>query len=310
MIFKLRSPFRYLRQLLGGRYKLAFSAAFWDAHEAADEEHVYWLAVPEVVRWVNRKVSGHPEIWHLSWFLLSLEGEVPVRRALSIGCGAGNLEREVIRHGSAQHVDAIDISELSVERAKEAAAEQGYSERISYHVADAVSWLKAAAAGPGYDLVFFHASLHHVENLEEVLGLTAACLRGAPGLLYIDEYVGPSRDRWTREQLGYASSMYGRIPRPYRRSDFLAPPVAFDDPTEMIRSAEIVDVLRGYFEILEYKPYYGNVVMPLVCGIPHRAIEQPAVSEVIGKAMELEDFLIEKSLLDPLYAVVVAKPRR
>jgi len=276
----------------------------------AGEDYVYWLALPEVVRWVNRRVSGRPEIWHLSWFLLSPESRTPVNRALSIGCGTGNLEREVIRHGSAQHMDAIDVSERSVERAKEAAAGQGYSGRISYHVADAVSWLKAAAAGPGYDLVFFHASLHHVENLEEVLRMTASCLRGTPGLLYIDEYVGPSRDQWAAEHLGYASSMYGRIPREYRRSDFLAPPVAFDDPTEMIRSAEILNVLRAYFEILEYKPYYGNVVMPLVCGIPRAAIEQPAVREVIGKAMELEDFLIEKSLLDPLYAVVVAKPRR
>jgi SAM-dependent methyltransferase len=312
----MRKPLRIMKSLLAGLQNSILgdrlareSGKYWDSTAACEADYVYWLAVPEVVRWVNRKVSGRPDIWHLSWFLLSLGDTAPVRRALSIGCGAGNLEREVIRHGSAVHVDGIDVSSRSLDSAKALAVEAGYAECISYHLADALSWLRAAAAGPGYDLVFFHASLHHIEKLEEVLSLAAGCLKGSPGLLYVDEYIGPSRNGWSDADLGYAGALYARIPLNLRRARDLAPPIALDDPTEMIRSAEIPAVLRTHFDVLEYKPYFGNVVMPLVSGIPKRSIADPVVTGVIEKAMELEDFLISEQLIDPMYAVFVGRPR-
>ena len=302
-----------LNRQLGGiaSYRARKSGKYWDREVRSQDqdEYVYWLALTQVAQWVNRKVSGEPHIWHLSWFLLSLADKAPVKRALSVGCGAGNLEREVIRHESALHIDGIDVSSRSLENAKALAAQAGYGERISYHRADAESWLKQAARGPGYDLIFFHASLHHVEKLEEVLGLAAASLKGQPGLLYLDEYVGPSRNEWTAADLGYAASLYARIPRHLRRSPELVPPIALDDPTEMIRSSEIPDVLETCYDILEYRPYYGNILMPLVSGIPGRCVGDPAVSHFISKAMELEDFLIRERLIDPMYAVFVARPK-
>ncbi len=285
------------------------SGEFWDREVSAQEEYVYWLALPQVVGWVNRKVSGQSHIWHLSWFLLSLGDSAPVKRALSVGCGAGNLEREVIRHQSALHIEGIDVSSKSLENARALAAESGYADRISYHLADAESWLEQAARGPGYDLIFFHASLHHVEKLERVLSRAAACLKGSPGLLYADEYVGPSRKEWTPVDLGYAASLYARIPRDLRRSRELVPPIARDDPTEMIRSSEIPGVLETYFELVEYQPYYGNVLMPLVSGIPKRSLTDPRVCTILTKAMDLEDFLVRERLIDPMYAVFVAKPK-
>jgi len=289
----------------------ARSGKYWDAAAAGEADHVYWLALPEVVQWVNRKVSGRPDIWHLSWFLLSLEGRAPVTRALSVGCGTGNLEREVIRHESAMHVDGIDVSSRSLENARAQAAEAGYAETISYHLADAESWLRRSAAGPGYDLIFFHASLHHIEKLEEVLRLAAVCLKGgAPGLLYLDEYVGPSRNEWTRADLGYAAALYARIPPGLRRTPELSFPFTFTDTTEMIRSSEIPEIVQEYFDIVHYKPYFGNVVMPLVSGIPQKHVVDPLVARVIAQAMDVEDFLICKELIDPMYAVFVARPKR
>ncbi len=285
------------------------SGKYWDSNVASEADYIYWLALPEAVRWVNRKVSGKPDIWHLSWFLLSLQDKAPVPRALSIGCGAGNLEREVIRHGSALHIDGIDVSSHSLEKAQALATEAGYSGQISYHLADALSWLQKASGGSGYDLILLHASLHHIEKLEDVLMLAATCLSGSPGLLYLDEYVGPSRNEWTKANLGYATSLYDRIPLGLRRTKELVAPIALDDPTEMIRSSEIPTVLRRYFDIIEYKPYFGNVLMPLVSGIPKRCVDDPLVSEVLGKAMQLEDFLIGNALIDPMYAVFVAKPK-
>ncbi len=309
VVRNLKNALARLRNRVSGDGLTRRSGNYWNSNAACEADYIYWLALPDVVRWVNRKVSGKPDIWHLSWFLLSLGDRAPVKRALSIGCGAGNLEREVIRHGSAIHIDGIDVSSRSLDNARALAAEAGYAERIFYHLADAQSWLQKTAGGPGYDLIFFHASLHHIEKLEEVLLLAGKCLKGSPGLLYVDEYVGPSRAEWTAGDLGYAAAMYTRIPLGLRRTRELAAPIAFDDPTEMIRSSEIPAVLRKYFDVIQYKPYFGNVVMPLVAGIPKRFVSDPLVSDVIGQARELEDFLIGSSLIDPMYVVLVGKPR-
>jgi SAM-dependent methyltransferase len=261
--------------------------------------------------WVNLKVSGQPQIWPLSWFLLSLPPEqLPVQYTVSIGCGEGSLEREVLRHEAARRVTGIDISPKSLELASAAAEKAGYADRIVYRCSDARSWLASSEGGRAMDLIFFHASLHHIEELEEVLSLCAQRLTvGSPGLLYVDEYIGPSRDEWTESDLSHAAALLERVPRRFRQGERLNFPVAYEDPTEMIRSSEIETVLRQHFEIVEHKPYYGNVLMPLVCGIRPEGLDEPEVRTVLKDAMALEDDLAGQGLLDPLYAVFVARPK-
>lgn len=86
-------------------------------------------------------------------------------------------------------------------------------------------------------------------------------------------------------------------------------PLAMEDPTEMIRSDEIERVVRERLEIVEWVPYYGNVLNPLVCSIRADALEEPAVAAVLEKAMRLEDELIESRHIQSLYAACVARRR-
>lgn len=289
------------------------TAAFWGKrHDRGGEDAAFWLADARVMQWVNRKVSGQPGIWPLSWFLLGLpEGQTPVRHAVSIGCGPGNLEREVLRHQVAVHVTGVDISPVSLEMARRLAHEAGYASRITYVLSDAETWLRGRPGlqGSVADLIFFHSSLHHVASLETVLGLCAEKLRhGEPGLLYLDEYIGPSRDEWQLGHLGYAASLYDRVPMELRRFRTLRPPVAYQDPTEMIRSSEIMEVVRDHFEVLKYKPYFGNVVMPLISGIRPSGLEDPRLNDLLMQAMQLEDYLVGQGLLEPMHAVIVGRP--
>ncbi len=287
------------------------TARFWGKeHRDPGSDFAFWLAVEPVIRWVNLKVSGDPQIWPLAWFLLSLpKDRVPVRYALSIGCGPGNLERVVARLGSASRITGIDVSSASLEVARGLAEETGYGDRIVYRLSDAETWLRSGEAESALDLIFFHASLHHIEALETVLELCAAKLRGGnPGLVYVDEYVGPGRDEWTPGHLGHAAALYERVPAEFRQYEILLPPVARRDPTEMVRSSEIERVLRSLFEIVEYRPYFGNVVMPLVCGIRPSGIEDQRVRNLLDEAIRLEDYLIARELLEPMHAVFVGKP--
>lgn len=292
---------------MSGDERIEQSGSYWDTHNLAPSEDVrYWLAVREIREAVNRRLTGDPDTLYISRFVESL-GE-PVERVLSVGCGAGELERGVAGHGAARWIDGVDVSEASLREAARLAAEQGFGDRIRYHRVDAARWLREQ--GPGsYGLIFFHGSLHHIEHLEEVLSLAARALEGAaPGLLYVDEYVGPSRDEWTAEDLGFASGLFGRIPPEHRRTPAVWPPIAMEDPTEMIRSSAIDPILRQCFELVDYQPYYGNVLLPLVSAIRGSSLEHPEVAPILREAVELEGWLGERGLLRPLYAVYVGRP--
>jgi len=271
----------------------------------------YWLGVLPVRRWVNRRMTGDPDKLYIQHFLESLRARWPLPRALSIGCGGGDLERGVVGLGAVAAIEGSDVGEGSIRIAREAAAREGLADRVKYTVSDAASHLeRLLAAGERFDLVFFHGVLHHLADLEVVIDRAARLLRESPrGLIYIDEYIGPSRVHWTPEDLGWASGLFARVPERFRRTPQVLPPIAMEDPTEMIRSDEIERVVRERLEVVEWTPYYGNVLNPLVCSIRGSALEEPEVARVLEDAMALEDWLIDRRLLTPLYAACVARAK-
>ena len=99
----------------------------------------------------------------------------PLARGLSIGCGTGNLERDLHWLRICQQVDAFDISPESIRVARELAAQEGV-DGVHYEVADCEHMDFPRAA---YDVVFFHGSLHHMFDPRRLLEASGA--RTAPG---------------------------------------------------------------------------------------------------------------------------------
>ncbi len=295
-----------------GRYadRVRTAARFWDKSHGDSDDIRYWLEVPAILGKVNLRITGEPAVYPLTAFLQLVKESTPAAgRALSIGCGAGHLERQVIRDHGARIIDGIDPSARSLEIARASAQTEGLSDRIRYHCADVVTWLESRPDA-AYDLIFFYGSLHHIEALEQVLGWCAGCLRdGNPGWMFVEEYIGPSRDEWRDEHLEPARRIFARVPRKYRRSAKLQPPIIRDDPTEMIRSSEIVPVLYEHFEVLHYRPYYGNVLQPLISGIKGSALDQPVVAALVEEAIGLEDQLIAEGAIEPFYAAFALRPK-
>ncbi len=132
---------------------------------------------------------------------------------------------------------------------------------------------------------------------------------GSPGLLYVDEFVGPSRDEWGAEDLGFAAGLFCEIPAEDRRTPHVWPPIAIEDPTEMIRSSEIPAVIEQFFEIETRLPYYGNVLMPLVNAIRASRLGEPSSRSTIRAGLALEEHLATAGILKkPLYCVFVGRP--
>jgi SAM-dependent methyltransferase len=210
-----------------------------------------WLAEPAVRRYVNARVSGSPDSWPMEWLASRYHGGF--ERAVSLGCGDGALERDLRCKSLCRWVVGIDLSTgalaLAVGRARAAGIR-----KIAYVRQD----LNALALPEEvFDAAFFHQALHHVEDLESCLAEVASSLKPG-GMLYLDEYVGPSRSEWRRSLLDEAEAVYQSLPRVVRRRRRLALPLDWRDPSEAIRSSDILPALAARFAIELRRDYGGT----------------------------------------------------
>jgi SAM-dependent methyltransferase len=235
------------------RLRARIGGWFWGRSFAAGVPKT-WLAEPAVRRYVNESVTGAPGVWPIEWLARRVDAK-PLPRCVSLGCGDGALERDLARKGLCERVLGLDVSRAAVERARQAAKSEGLA-GLAYETAD-LNHLRLAPAS--LDAAFVHQALHHVERLERCLGTVREALVDG-GLFYLDEYVGPSRAEWRRDLLTEAEAVFRSLPPAARRRSRLRLPLDWRDPTEAIRSSEIVALVRSLFEVVEERPYGGNLL--------------------------------------------------
>lgn len=277
----------------------------------------HWTELRDVQDVINRRVSGDPAVDPYMHFLRTrLAGRLPVSRALTLGCGGGELERGLCQHGFAREHEGVDVAPLAIEKAVAAARAEGLG-HLRYGVEDLnVLRLEPAA----YDVVFGVHSIHHVEGLEHVFRQVAAALKPG-GFLFMSEFVGPSRFQWTPLQLEVVDGLLRALPREYRirtvdgrvKKKVRRPTVAemiATDPSEAVRSAEILAVAASFFEILEVRPYGGTVLQLLLEDIAGR-FARPGTGgpELLAAICDFEWALIGAGQLESDFAVVVARAK-
>ena len=271
--------------------------AFWD-RESATPTHVSWLENERVREHINTIIGrGNPQ-WPMDWFEAQMRGR-RFRRALSIGCGMGALERDLIRRDLCQNIDAFDGSVASLIRARTLAVEAGISSRVHYFALDFNEPYFPAAT---YDLVCVHQALHHVAKLEKLFRVLLRSLV-SDGVLYIDEYVGPSRTSWSDDDLARQRAIYAALPEAVRTTSRLPLPIQMDDPSEAIRSDEIVPQLSRGFRITARADYGGNVLAPIYPEIRWDMAEARLIDRLIDA--ETEQLA---SGAHSYYTILVARP--
>lgn len=243
-----------LRSWLGSR--------FW-GRTFAEGSLRTWMHEEVVREYVNESVTGSPNVWPIEW--LQTRVQSPFEEAVSIGCGEGALERDLLSKGMCRSILGIDLSTEALKLAEAKARAQGLA-GVRYEQGDMNALDLPEAA---FDAAFFHQSLHHAERLDSCLAATAASLK-AGALVYFDEYVGPSRGEWSFALLEAASEVFAGLPPSVRRSRRLKLPVDWRDPTEAVRSSQILDAVSRHFEVLERRDYGGNFLAVIH---PHLQLE-------------------------------------
>ncbi len=291
----------------------------WDQTVAKVETKTLkgWLGWEFVEReYIRPSVSGDPDVYYLHHFLDVHLPRRPVARALSLGCGGGNLERALIDLNAATTIDAYDFSPESIRLAQELAEQARMAGRIHYDIRDINQIVLPRGQ---YDFVVAKMALHHFERLEHVFEQVRLSLKPG-GVFLFNDFIGPSRFQWTDLQLELMNAILEVLPDRNRYSEvsngFLhridRPSVEGMiqmDPSEAVRSAEILPALRNAFEIIEYRPYGGTLAHILLTHVMASFdLQNEDQRSLLKMFFLLEKTLIRHGVLPSDFAYGVAKP--
>jgi SAM-dependent methyltransferase len=81
------------------------------------------------------------------------------------------------------------------------------------------------------------------------------------------------------------------------------------DPSEAVRSADIVPILQQYFDIVEYKPLGGTILQFLLADIAANFEGDETGARLLEMLFVIEDALMEAGHLDSDFAYIVAAPK-
>lgn len=274
----------------------------------------HWLQHPLVQERINFKVAGTAGVNRFEYFLHHyLKAKMPVARALTLGSGVGELERGLCHYNFAQAHEGVDISEDAIRIAREHAEAAGLT-HIHYRAGNLNTVVLERHA---YDVIFGISSVHHTENLEHLFGQIQRALKPG-GYFFVDEFIGPDRFQWTDEQIRAMNEQLLRIPRNLRRLisddrkckdriDRRTPAeIIASDPSEAIRSSEIMPLLSQYFTVLEVKGYGGAIIHELLYDIAGNfAEENPGSLDYLRRLFNVEDELTSSGKLGHDFAVII-----
>ena len=236
----------------------------------------------------------------------------PARHALEIGCGGGDLAFGLIEAGTCERIDAFDIAEGAIMAAQARVRELGLP-TLRFHLLDGNTWLTARNQ---YDFVYASHALHHIENLEHLFAQVAAALRPG-GVVFASDYVGPSRMQYADAHLAAMNAALATLPEAKRLDRFGVLKTAIQrrpvelylqhDPSEAVRSAEIIPVMRRFFDV-EVVPMGMSLSFEVLLDIAHNFDpDDDGDNALIDGIMRLEGEAERSGEAEPLFACLVAR---
>jgi ubiquinone/menaquinone biosynthesis C-methylase UbiE len=279
-------------------------------------ERLNWSGISLNHQYYNYLVSGNANLHYLVYFMNKYIKKPA--RVLSLGCGNGHLERVLVNFNLPYtEILGMDLNPDLMTYANQEASKLGYK-NLRYEVADLNNIVLPKNS---YDLVIFFHSIHHVENLEGILENVKNTLT-KNGLLLVVDFVGPTRWQWTDQQIQITQQLLDILPDELKinlhnpvfkeTKKKISRPIIEDiistDPSESIRSGEVLGLLHREFEVLEEKSMGGTILSLLFDGIAGNFDEQnPIVCSLIKSLQKTEELLIVNNVLPPDYIFMVLR---
>jgi 2-polyprenyl-3-methyl-5-hydroxy-6-metoxy-1,4-benzoquinol methylase len=278
-----------------------------DAAYAERLSHANWMANTAVLMHLNERATGDPardwlSAWAHRWFV----GDN--LRVLVLGCGEGWLERAVAGWPFVARIDAVDFAEHAVARAREVGREIA---KIEYGVVDLNRDELEVSA---YDVVVAHSVLHHVENLEHAYAQIERCMR-PEATLVVSEYVGPNRFQYGDDVLSMINALLKALPeelrRPFEaRTRPTVDEMIANDPSEAVRSEELVAFTEKVFDVRERKNIGGTILQHLLYDIVQNfRFDDPRQRSLLEMLCTIEAMLVDSGRIPSDFVLLAARKK-
>jgi len=184
--------------------------------------------------------------------------EKPGARLLSLGSGAGGVELAVAREAPRAEIVCVDLNAKLLALGRTQAEAEGLT--VRFCPAD----LNTARFDWGrFGIVFCHASLHHLLNLDRVFEEIARCLEADGELIVVDVITRNGYGMWP-ETRKVARTLWATLPDRYRINHTAYPGKWMDKRIwegdtrlagmECARSEEVLPLLRTHFRETAHVP--------------------------------------------------------
>jgi SAM-dependent methyltransferase len=214
---------------------------------------------------------SHPEAMYSHYFAEGYQASSRPRRTL-VSIGAGNCETEVrlaedlIRRGHLEFViECVELNAGLLQQGSELAQRKGVAEHIVMVCSDFNSWSPTTT----YDGVLANSSLHHVLNLEGLLGAIKASLEPT-GYFVTSDMIGRNGHMRWPEALEIVHEYWRELPKQYTYNHLLKRYESLYenwdcsvDGFEGIRAQDILRLLIDCFEFDLFVPF-ANVIDPFI----------------------------------------------
>lgn len=262
-----------------------------------DYKSADWWIVPKVIERWNKLTTGNADMDYKEFFVTNYLQNKTGLKLISLGSGASHHEIELAKYENFEEIICIDIAKNRLLEA-EAKAHDLNLKNIEFICADINNY---EIPKEYFDVVFFHASLHHFDQIENFVKTTIKDSLKSNGLLVINEFVGATRLQFPKHQIAKINEALRIIPKKYRtryKSNLLKSRyygsgifrMIVADPSECIDSASILPTIHSNFETVLERPYGGNVLMSALKDISHHFVELDSEkSKVLDELFLLED---------------------
>ena len=279
----------------------------WDSFQSSSD---FWI-IPTIQKRWNFMISGNENIPYEQYvYHKYLQGKSNLK-LLSVGCGEGIHERNFAKYDCFSTIEATDISEESIIKARIFANKNNLS--INYRSGD---FKQLDYDKNSFDVILFSSSLHHFGEISYFLKNNVKPLLSENGILVINEYVGPNRLQWTNQQLKKANKLLKELPINYKllydnktlKKKVYRPGIfrmLLVDPSEAPDSANIVSALNSNFKVLEQTNLGWNILHILLKGIAHNFCnDKKETQELLTNLFSEEDqFVTETKSSDAIFGV-------
>jgi SAM-dependent methyltransferase len=250
---------------------------------------------------------------HQSYLIgVAREKHLTFEYGLTLGCGAGRLERALIQEGVCRSLHGIDISKQAIAAAREIAKEQKLP--LTYEVADLNS---VELPERTFDLVAAQTSLHHVLFLERVAEEVWRSLKN-DGYLWIHDFIGETQWQYDPRRLSITNQILAVLPEKLRKNkinnqlttEIKRPePGKLASPFESIRSSEIISIFERWFAIewkLEFNAFLHLIAPP---GTRAAYVENDDTRALFEVLLLLDHLSIEEEIVKPTGGQYLMRPR-